>query len=440
MASAKAIWDDAMVYLKDELTDISYNNWIKDVAPVALVGESMILEAPNIICLNMLKERYVPVVTNAVARVCNHEYSITFIAPDERAKYMEDPALTRRSAAGAPQLNGRYTFDTFVIGENNRFARAAAYAVAQQPAQAYNPLFIYGGVGLGKTHLLHAIGNYIFNESPSSKIQYVSSEEFTNELITAIQRNRTMEFRDKYRNVDVLMIDDIQFVAGKKQTEEEVFHTFNTLYNSNKQIIISSDKPPKEINNLEARLCSRFDWGLLADIQSPDLETRSAILNNKAAQENIVLDSDVTLFIAEKVTSNIRELEGSLNKVIAYSRLTGKEINITLAHEALRDFFPNAEKKKITIELIKDIVADFYTLDVKDLSSPRHEKRVAYPRQVAMYIAQEYTNITLKKIGESFGGKHHSTVIHACDRIREEIKNDPVQKNDIEDIIKRVTE
>ncbi len=318
-------------------------------------------------------------------------------------------------------------------------AHAAALAVAESPAKAYNPLFLYGGVGLGKTHLMHSIGHYILSQNPNAKVLYASSEKFTNELINSIKDDKNQAFRNKYRNIDVLLIDDIQFIAGKERTEEEFFHTFNTLYEDNKQIIISSDRPPKEIKTLEDRLRSRFEWGLIADIQPPDLETRIAILRKKAEIEKLVVPNDVILFIAKSIVSNIRELEGALNRIIAYSTLANKEITIDLASEALKDLMSADKPKTITTELIQEVVASYYNLKPEDLRSPKRTRNIAYPRQIAMYLCRKLTDLSLPKIGEKFGGRDHTTVIHGYEKIENEILEDFELKQTIEDLEKRIT-
>ena len=320
-------------------------------------------------------------------------------------------------------LNPRYTFDTFVIGNSNRLAHAASVAVAESPAKAYNPLFIYGGVGLGKTHLMHAIGHYVLSQNKKTKVVYVSSETFTNELINSIRDDRNIEFRNKYRNIDILLIDDIQFIAGKERTQEEFFHTFNSLYEANKQIIISSDRPPKEIPTLEDRLRSRFEWGLIADIQPPDLETRIAILKKKAKLENLVVPDEVLIYIAKKILSNIRELEGALIRIVAYSSLTNREINEELAIEALKDIISNTKPKFITPDLIKEKVAEFFNIKIEDFTAKKRTKSIVYPRQIAMYLCRELTDLSLPKIGEEFG-RDHTTILHAYDKISSDLEID----------------
>ncbi|RSK25435.1 chromosomal replication initiator protein DnaA, partial [Bacillus sp. HMF5848] len=322
-------------------------------------------------------------------------------------------------------LNSKYTFDTFVIGQGNRFAHAASLAVAEAPAKAYNPLFIYGGVGLGKTHLMHAIGHYVLEHNPAAKVVYLSSEKFTNEFINSIRDNKTVDFRNKYRSVDVLLIDDIQFLAGKEQTQEEFFHTFNTLHEESKQIVISSDRPPKEIPTLEDRLRSRFEWGLITDITPPDLETRIAILRKKAKADGLDIPNEVMLYIANQIDSNIRELEGALIRVVAYSSLINKDINADLASDALKDIIPSSKPRVITIQDIQKVVSQHFNVKVEELKAKKRTRTIVEPRQVAMYLSRELTDASLPKIGEEFGGRDHTTVIHAHEKISKKLESDP---------------
>ena len=329
-----------------------------------------------------------------------------------------DLAETPTSSAGLSGLNPRYTFDTFIVGSSNQFADAACRAVAEAPSRSYNPLFIYGGVGLGKTHLMHAIGQYVLRHDRSVKITYISGERFMNEMINALRYDRIIDFRERYRTVDVLLVDDVQFIAGKEATQTEFFHTFNALYDSQKQIVISSDCPPHQIPSLEDRLRSRFEWGLIADIQPPDLETKVAILKKKAEAEAVPLPDDVAIYIAGKIKSNIRELEGSLIRLIAYASLTGQEITPSLAQEVLKNIIDH-EEKAVTIEIIQKFISDYYNLRLADLKSRNNSKSVAMPRQVAMYLCKALTHSSLPEIGRSFGGKHHSTVIHSIRKIED---------------------
>lgn len=335
-------------------------------------------------------------------------------------------------------LNPKYIFSTFVIGNSNRLAHAASLAVSEAPAQVYNPFFIYGGVGLGKTHLMHAIGHRIKENNPNMKVIYISSEKFTNELINSIISGNPESFRQRYRNIDVLLVDDIQFLSKKEHTQEEFFHTFNTLHDANKQIIISSDRPPREIQTLEDRLRSRFEWGLITDIQPPDLETRIAVLRKKAMIESLNVPNEVIVYIASRIENNIRELEGALIRVIAYASLNNQPIDIDLATEALKDIFPNGRPKQITTDLIQEIVATHFKLKLEDLSAKKRTRNVAFPRQIAMYLCRELTETSLPKIGEIFGGRDHTTVIHAHDKIHRERNSDAKLNNTIKELIKRI--
>jgi len=335
-------------------------------------------------------------------------------------------------------LNPKYTFDSFVVGASNRMAHAAALAVSEGPGRTYNPLFLYGGVGLGKTHLMQAIGHQFLAFNPSARVVYVPCEQFTNELILSIRFETTDAFREKYRNVDILMIDDIQFLAGKERTQEEFFHTFNTLYEAGKQIVISSDRPPKEIATLESRLRSRFEWGLSADISAPELETRMAILNKKAAAENLVLPQDVCLFIAQQVQSNIRELEGALIRVTAYASLNNRELSVDVAAEAIRDMMPSSRPKQISVEMIQRAVADYYHIQVAEMRARTRVRMVSLPRQVAMFLCRELTELSLPRIGEEFGGRDHTTVIHACEKILHDRQTDPTLDANVKEIIERL--
>ena len=335
-------------------------------------------------------------------------------------------------------LNPKYVFETFVTGNSNRFAHAAALAVAEAPAKVYNPFFMYGGVGLGKTHLMHAIGHRILEKNPNLRVLYISSEKFTNELINSIRDGNPESFRQKYRNIDVLLVDDIQFLSKKEHTQEEFFHTFNTLHNANKQIIISSDRPPREIQTLEDRLRSRFEWGLITDIQAPDLETRIAILRKKALLENLTVPNDVMLFIASRIDNNIRELEGALIRVMAYASLTNQVVTNELVSEALKDVFPHGKTKEITLELIQEIVSSYFKIKMEDLLAKKRTRNLAFPRQIAMYLSRELTDTSLPRIGELFGGRDHTTVIHAHDKIARERNEDNKLNNTIKELIKRI--
>ncbi len=433
------LWEEVLSLIKVELTEVSFNTWLKTINPISLSDDEIILAAPNDFTKGILEGRYLNLIKNAIKEVCKKDYKINFIVPGEEINYIKtSPNEKKEESEFKTQLNPKYTFSTFVTGKSNEFAHAASLAVAEAPAQAYNPLFIYGGVGLGKTHLMHAIGHYILTQNPKAKVVYVSSEKFTNELINSIREYRNEEFRNKYRNVDVLLVDDIQFIAGKEGTQEEFFHTFNALHEANKQIIISSDRPPKEIPTLEDRLRSRFEWGLITDIQPPDFETRIAILKKKANIENLTIPDEVFHLIANNIQSNIRELEGALIKIVAYSSLTGKSITEELAEEALKDLVNTNKKKEITVDLIKDMVSKEFNIRIDDFDSKKRTREIAFPRQVAMYLTRELTDLSLPKIGDEFGGRDHTTVIHAYDKITNDMKNDMSLKIKIEKIIEEL--
>ena len=435
-----SIWNDVLNIIKVELTEVSFNTWLKTVIPVSISDDTIVLAAPNDFTKGILEGRYQNLIKYSIMEVTKKEYAIKFIIPGEETSPNLEKKIQQEKNDNNQrlQLNPKYSFNTFVIGNSNRFAHAASLAVAEAPAQAYNPLFLYGGVGLGKTHLMHAIGHYILSQDPSTKVVYVTSEKFTNELINSIREYRNEEFRNKYRNVDVLLVDDIQFIAGKEGTQEEFFHTFNALYEANKQIIISSDRPPKEIPTLEDRLRSRFEWGLIADIQAPDLETRIAILRKKANMENLEVDDEVMQYIASKIESNIRELEGALIRVVAYSSLTNKAPTVELAEEALKDIISNNKPKDITVDLIKAEVANQFNVRIEDFNSKKRTRAIAYPRQVAMYLTRELTDLSLPKIGDEFGGRDHTTVIHACNKISSDIQDDKEFNEKIEYITNKL--
>ncbi|MEG1547379.1 MAG: chromosomal replication initiator protein DnaA [Clostridia bacterium] len=437
MQSINVVWERSLVLLKKEMTEVSYNTWIIPLEPLCIKDNSLILLAQSDLARTTLHNLYSSSVTAAVNKANGTELIVSFIEPAEKEKYIP-LSLPSEEHDRDFTLNPKYTFDSFVIGSSNNFAHAAAKAVADNPSSAYNPLFIYGGVGLGKTHLMHAIGNQIKKQNPKAKIIYVTSETFTNEMIQSIQEDKRARFRNKYRSADVLMVDDIQFISGKVGTQEEFFNTFNALHTSGKQIILSSDKPPMEIPTLEERLRSRFEGGLISDIQPPDVETRIAILKKKAQMENIDIDEMVLCFIAEKVKSNIRQLEGSLTRVIAYSKLTKKPLDLKLADTALKDIIPGYENRKVTIELIQQVVADYYSMEVEGLFSQRRTMETTYPRHMAMFLCKELTDCSLKTIGRSFGGRDHTTVINACRKIEADKSANPHTVVVLEDIKKRI--
>lgn len=434
------IWQKASALLRDALAEVSYVTWIAALKPLDIVDNRMLFEANTPFHKNMVVSRYSELIRNALRSATKRDFELEIYLPGETAgeheKHEEHPA----AVSGANMLNPKYTFDTFVIGNSNRFAHAASLAVAESPADAYNPLFLYGGVGLGKTHLMHAIGHYMLNENPSIKLVYITSENFTNELISAIQNNRNTEFREKFRNVDVLMVDDIQFIAGRDSTQEEFFHTFNQLHAGGKQIIISSDKPPRDIPTLEERLRSRFEWGLIADIQKPDYETRIAILRKKAEVEHITVSDDIIAFIAEKIESNIRELEGSLTRIIAYASLSGKPITMEVAEEALRNILSIKDPKRITPDLITQAVSDYYGVSPADVKSSKRNREIALPRQIAMYLTRDMTDLSLPRIGDAFGGRDHTTVMHACDKINQLSHDDQAMRGALVELRKIIRE
>ncbi|MZP29671.1 chromosomal replication initiator protein DnaA [Heliobacterium undosum] len=420
------LWQQSLEILKQELKPASFDTWLKNTQLVTMQNGEAHIGVPNDLARDWLENRYATLVKNALSVVLGESVEVRFFTPSadsRRSEHSRRPVAAEESSP--PLLNPKYTFDTFVVGNSNRFAHAAALAVAEAPAKAYNPLFVYGGVGLGKTHLMQAIGHFVIDQRPQSRVVYVSSEKFTNELINAIRDDKTVEFRNRYRNIDVLLIDDIQFLAGKERTQEEFFHTFNALHESSKQIIISSDRPPKEIPTLEDRLRSRFEWGLITDINPPDLETRIAILRKKAILENLDVPNEVMVFIANIIQSNIRELEGALNRVIAFANLSGKSLTSDVAEEALKNIIPSHRAKVITIALIQEVVAEHYNMRVEDFKAKKRTRDVAFPRQIAMYLSREMIDVSLPKIGEEFGGRDHTTVIHAHEKITKDIEKDP---------------
>lgn len=408
--------------LKDEVTKISYETWIKNLEIQSYNGDIITLIASSNFQKESVQSRYIDLLTNTFNFITNKECKVTIVSKDEIEENSSTdlPADTGYGYSNST-LNPKYTFDTFVVGNNNRFAHAAALAVAEAPATSYNPLFIYGGVGLGKTHLMHAIGNTILRKNKNYNILYVTSEKFTNQLINAIKDNTSEQFRNKYRNIDVLLIDDIQFIAGKERIQEEFFHTFNTLHESGKQIILSSDRPPKEINLLEDRLKSRFEWGLIADISNPDYETRLAILRKKAQLDNIIVDDEILSNIATRIDSNIRELEGTLNKLIATSSLTNSPITKEMAEKAINDIVAQQEKV-ISADFIQETVAKYFNINAKDLKGSKRSNDVAFPRQIAMYLCRKVAQMSLPQIGKDFGKRDHTTVMHAYNKIEKEIK------------------
>ena len=406
--------------LKEEMGNISFTTWINPLEIKEMTDKKIVLLVTTKFQKDVIQKKYLDLIKNTFTYLTNKDYEITTYCTEENGDFENisiKPALS--SSTG---LNQNYTFDTYVVGSNNRFAQAAALAVAEAPATSYNPLFLYGGVGLGKTHLMQAIGNQILQDFSDKKVLYVTSEKFTNDFINCIKDNKNEEFRNKYRNMDVLLIDDIQFIAGKKQVQEEFFHTFNTLHDAGCQIIMTSDKPPKDIDNLEDRLKSRFEWGLMADISNADYETRLAILRKKVQIENIIIDDNILSNIAIKVDSNIRELEGTLNKILAKASLTHSPISLELAEQCINEVISRKEKI-ISADYIQEVVAKYFNISPKDIKSSKRSNDIAYPRQIAMFLCRDLANMPFTKIGESFGKRDHTTVMHACSKIDTEIKN-----------------
>lgn len=441
--SLQVLWQETLAKLESELSKPSFETWLSSTSLHDIEGDTLIIGVPNEFAKDWLESRYSPLIRSTVQSILGQSMNLRFTISSRQevsARVQEQPKSTQSTKIEnqSNTLNSKYTFDTFVIGNSNRFAHAAALAVAESPALSYNPLFIYGGVGLGKTHLMHAIGNSVIQRSPSTRVLYVSSEKFTNELIESIRDKNPIEFRNHYRNVDILLIDDIQFLAGKEGTQEEFFHTFNALHDANKQIIISSDRPPKEIPTLEDRLRSRFEWGLTTDIQAPDLETRIAILRKKAKVENLQVANEVMVYIGDKIHSNIRELEGALIRVMAYASLTSSPITVEIAAEALKDIIPINTPKQISIEMIQQAVSDYYHLALGEFKARKRTRAVAFPRQIAMYLSRELTDYSLPKIGDEFGGRDHTTVIHAHEKISENRRKDPMLDRRINEIIQHL--
>jgi chromosomal replication initiator protein len=437
-------WNQVLSILEKRLHKNSFDTWVTSLTPLGWYNSSIFIEVPNHFSKDWLDERYTPLIKEAFAEVLQKDINVQLILASEVPEELINTPqpvgkITNISVDHEiSPLNPKYTFDTFVVGNNNRFAHAASLAVAETPAKAYNPLFIYGGVGLGKTHLMHAIGHYIAHNNANLTISYVTSEKFTNELINSIRDDNPAAFRNKYRKIDVLLIDDIQFLAGKESTQEEFFHTFNTLYEANKQIIISSDRPPKSIPTLEDRLRSRFEWGLITDIQAPDFETRIAILRKKAQQEGLEVPDETINYIADKIHSNIRELEGALIRIVAFASLTNRAITPEMAAEVLKDILPPSKPKVITIGLIQKVVADSYKIKFDDLKAKKRTRAIAFPRQIAMFLSRELTDLSLPKIGDEFGGRDHTTVLHACEKITREMEQDLELQNSIKNLIKKI--
>jgi chromosomal replication initiator protein len=437
---AKQVWRAALGELQVSLSPANYETWLRDTQLVDVDDQRFTIAVPNGFAKDWLENRYRSLISQTLARIVGYSVQVEIIVGQQASTTPSDPADPPREPAGDPasaqvrleptrvggeggtsNLNPRYTFSNFIVGSANRLAHAASLSVAERPGHAYNPLFLYGGVGLGKTHLMHAIGNQVAARFPRKRVMYATSEKFTNEFITSIQQGRIDEFRTRFRRIDLLLIDDIQFIADKERTQEEFFHTFNAIHEDGKQIVLSSDRPPKGILSLEERLRSRFEWGLIADLTAPDLETRIAILRAKAEEGAVQIGSDVIEFIARKVVSNIRELEGALNRIVAFSSMGATPISIELAQAVLSNVLYNPKKRQVTPERIAKAVSDFYSVPMEALQGQKRDKAIVLPRQIAMFLMRQETDVSLLRIGAELGGRDHSTVLHACDKITREV-------------------
>jgi chromosomal replication initiator protein len=415
MEDIQNIWKKTLPFIKERLQDLFYDTYIIQLKPLSVTEETINLEVPHEFLVTALESKYYPIIREALIQATGKEFKIHFYLPGQY-KDNSPVVIQKTSASVNSHLCPKYTFDNFVIGDSNRMAYAAAVAISESPAIAYNPFFIYGNSGLGKTHLMHAIGNYIHEKQPSSKILYITTEDFTTEFIWALEHKKNDEFRDKYRKIDVLLIDDIQFISRKERTQEEFFHTFNALYEANKQIVISSDKPPNEISILEDRLKTRFAWGLIADIQVPDFETKVAILRKKSAAVNLEMDEKALEYVARLIGYNIRELEGALNRILMYHSVTNMPLTLETVKEALRHLRTNPTE--LTPSVIIDIVSRYFNVSVNDILSSNRSRNISYPRQIAMYLCRSMTHLSLPRIGDAFGGRDHTTVMHAYDQIQ----------------------
>lgn len=427
------LWNKAKELLKNETTIITFETWIQPLEIKSINDNVIVLVASNSFQRDTVESRYLDLLTNTFNFLKNKKCKVFIKLDTDDTDILSSNNIGNNKILINSGLNPKYTFNTFVVGNNNKFAQAAAMGVSENPGSKYNPFFIYGGVGLGKTHLMHAIGNEIIKNNINSKVLYVTSETFTNQLINALKDQATEKFRDKYRNIDILLIDDIQFIANKKSTQEEFFHTFNTLYEAGKQIVISSDKPPKDIELLEDRLKSRFEWGLIADISNPDYETRLAILRKKTQLDNIIIDDEILSTIATRVDTNIRELEGTLNKLIAKASLTNSPITMAMAQKAIDDIVAS-QQKVISSDYIQDVVGKYFNIDPKDLKGAKRSNDVTFPRQIAMYLCRNVAQMSMPQIGRDFGNRDHSTVMHACNKIEKEIKSNSNTKLIVESV------
>jgi chromosomal replication initiator protein len=433
--TAKSLWTEVLGRLKGSLNEATYRTWFGETEGREVTDDSFVLAVPNNFTRDWIEGHFLGLIGDALRDVTGNPRAV-FLTIDETPRPVATPPPPRADAAG---MNAKYTFDLFVIGSSNRFAHAAALAVAEAPAQAYNPLFIYGGTGLGKTHLLQAIAQYVMEHSSDLSVRYVTSETFMNDFINSLRDKRIEGFKQRYRNYDLLLIDDVQFFEHKERIQEEFFHTFNSLYEAGSQIVMSSDRPPREISTLEARLRSRFEWGLITDIQPPDLETRIAILRKKVKTDGIhVPDQQVLSFIASRISTNIRELEGALTRVVAFSSLTGRAMDVQLAQDVLKDVFPQGEAAQVTIKGIQEAVSERFGLSIGELCSERRSQNIVFPRQVAMYLSRELTDSSLPKIGKEFGGRDHTTVIHATSKIAHKIREDRTVYNLVQELTARI--
>ncbi len=438
--TAESLWSEVASRLKGALNETTYRTWFDHVEGLELSDDEFVLAVPNDFTRDWIEGHFIGLISAGVGDATGRERRIQLAVTEvEGTERPESVETHRREPAGGQNMNPKYTFDSFVIGSSNRFAHAAALAVAEAPAQAYNPLFIYGGTGLGKTHLLQAVAQYVSEHQSELSVRYVTSETFMNDFINALRDKRIEGFKQRYRAYDLLLIDDIQFFENKERIQEEFFHTFNTIYEAGGQIAISSDRPPRDISTLEERLRSRFEWGLITDIQPPDLETRIAILRKKVKTDQIhISDPKVLEFVAGRISSNIRELEGALTRVVAFSSLTGRPMTEDLAQDVLKDVFPQGEVQQVTIERIQELVSDRFGLSLDELCSDKRSQNIVYPRQVAMYLSRELTDSSLPKIGKQFGGRDHTTVIHATSKISRMIREDRDVYNLVQELTKRI--
>ncbi|MDR2648273.1 MAG: chromosomal replication initiator protein DnaA [Clostridiales bacterium] len=415
-------WTEALSLLKDAFSDVVFTAWIEPLTPFDYEENTFILKCSRDFAKSTINQRYLFEITRCIRTVMEQDVDVRVVCGDD---FMPNNSQMLKKGSYQTNLKNKYVFESFVRGKSNELAYGAAMAVAESPGMSnYNPLFLYGGVGLGKTHLMHSIGNFIYDQNPDLKVYYVSSETFTNEFVSAIRRRETTRFKEKYRNLDVMLLDDVQFLVGKEETQEELFHTFNALYGASKQIVLTSDQPPKSIKDLEDRLVSRFAMGLNVDITMPDFETRMAILEKKAELEHLVIPTDVIYFIARNIVSNIRDLEGAMNKVTAYSRLTRSPISLELAEKSLKDMIVGYEKPELTVECIQQIVAAYYGISVEEMNSRKRTQNIVFPRHVAMYLSRKLIDVSLPVVGKIFGGRDHATVIHGCDKIDKALEND----------------